>query len=57
MLLAMVLELNLDVKIAFLYGDLDETNYMKQPEEFEARDKEDYVCKLNISLYDLKKIP
>jgi len=56
MLLAMVFEFNLEleqmnVKIVFLYGDLDKIIYMKQPKEFEIEGKKDYVCKLNRSLY------
>ena len=30
------LEVELDMKIAFLHGDLDEKIYMQQPEGFEA---------------------
>lgn len=41
-----------DVKTAFLYGDLDETIYMKQPEGFENGN---YVCKLNKGLDGLKQ--
>jgi len=60
MLLLMVVELNLeleeiDVKIAYLYGDLGETIFMKQQEGFEVGYKKDYVCKLNIFLYGLKQ--
>ena len=44
----------MDVKIAFLYGDLDETILMRQPEGYIEKGKEDYVCKLNRSLYGLK---
>jgi Reverse transcriptase (RNA-dependent DNA polymerase) len=47
----------LDVKTAFLYGDLDEQIYMKQPEGFEITGKEDHVCLLKKSLYGLKQSP
>uniref|UniRef100_A0ACD5UZL7 Uncharacterized protein n=1 Tax=Avena sativa TaxID=4498 RepID=A0ACD5UZL7_AVESA len=47
----------LDVKTAFLYGELDEEIYMDQPEGFIVPDKEDFVCKLKKSLYGLKKSP
>lgn len=46
-----------DVQTAFLYGDLTEDIYMKQPSGFEDRDFPDYVCKLNKSLYGLKQSP
>jgi len=57
-LLAMValfdLELEqLDVKIAFLHGELEETISMHQPEGFIV----DYVCQLRRSLYGLKQSP
>ena len=41
----------LDVKTAFLYGDLDEEIYMSQPTGFKTAGKEDMVCKLKKSLY------
>ncbi len=47
----------LDVKTAFLHGDLKEVIYMKQPQGFIARGEEDLVCKLRKSLYDLKQAP
>src|SRR3954471_17486491 len=47
----------MDVKTAFLYGDLDETIPMRQPEGYVEKGKEDYVCKLKRSLYGLKQSP
>lgn len=43
-----------DVKTAFLYGELDETIFMKLPKGFE---KEKKICKLKKSLYGLKQSP
>ncbi|GMI87286.1 cysteine-rich RLK (RECEPTOR-like protein kinase) 8 [Hibiscus trionum] len=45
----------MDVKTAFLHGDLEEELYMEQPEGFVAQGKEDYVCRLKKSLYGLKQ--
>lgn len=45
----------LDVKTAFLYGDLTEEIFMKQPEELVENDKKSQVCRLNKSLYGLKQ--
>jgi len=36
----------LDVKIAFLHGDLDEEIYMSQAMGFKTTGKENIVCKL-----------
>nr|KAJ0192234.1 hypothetical protein LSAT_V11C800428450 [Lactuca sativa] len=47
----------MDVKTAFLNGDLDEEIYMKQPEGFVMPGNEHKVCKLKKSLYGLKQSP
>ncbi|RVW22487.1 Retrovirus-related Pol polyprotein from transposon TNT 1-94 [Vitis vinifera] len=47
----------MDVKTAFLHGDLDKEIYMEQPKDFTIKEKEDYVCKLKKSLYGLKQAP
>ena len=44
----------MDVKIAFLNGHLDESIYMVQPEGFVAKGQEQKVCKLLRSIYGLK---
>ncbi|KAG8498932.1 hypothetical protein CXB51_005361 [Gossypium anomalum] len=44
----------LDVKTAFLHGELEEDIYMQQPEGFTVSEKEDYVCLLKKFLYGLK---
>ncbi len=46
----------LDVTEAFLNGDLEEEIYMKQPEGFVVKGKEDFVCRLKHSLYGLKQL-
>ncbi|GKE04317.1 retrotransposon protein, putative, ty1-copia subclass, partial [Tanacetum coccineum] len=44
----------LDVKTAFLHGNLEEVIYMRQPQGYEQGNK---VCLLNKSLYGLKQSP
>jgi hypothetical protein len=47
----------LDVKTAFLHGDLEEEIYMQQLEGFVERGKEHLVYRLKKSLYGLKQAP
>ena len=47
----------MDVKTAFLNGDLEEEIYMTQPEGCEVLGQENKVCRLRKSLYSLKQAP
>ena len=47
----------LDVKTAFLHGDLEEEIYMQQPQGYEVKGKENLVGRLKKSLYGLKQAP
>nr|GEY76926.1 copia protein [Tanacetum cinerariifolium] len=47
----------LDVKNAFLNGDLSETVYMHQPPSFRDSTRPDYVCLFQRSLFVLKQAP
>lgn len=46
----------LDVKTAFLHGELEETIYMDQPEGFAIGPNKGKVCLLKKLLYVLKKM-
>ena len=45
------------MKTSFLHGELEEEIYMNQPDCFQVPEKEDYVCRLKMSLYGLKQSP
>lgn len=47
----------LDVKSAFLHGDIVETVYVNQPQGFVIKGKENMVYKLKRALYGLKQAP
>ncbi|KAM2951735.1 hypothetical protein COP2_001189 [Malus domestica] len=60
MILALTAHLDLelhqmDVKTAFLNGDLEEDIYMHQPPGFVKMGKESLICKLNKPIYGLKQ--
>jgi len=46
---------SLDVKTAFLYGELDEELYMEQPEGFKVKGQEGKVLRLKCAIYRLKQ--
>ena len=47
----------MNVKNAFLHGELDMEIYMNQPKRFESAANPNYVCKLRNALYELKQAP
>jgi len=62
MLLTIVVQFDLeleqmDVKITFLHGELEEKIYIKQPKSYIQKGKENKACLLNKSLYRLKQSP
>ena len=47
----------MDVKLAFLNGNLDEEVYIEQPDGFQISENPNFVCKLKKALYGLKQAP
>ena len=47
----------MDVKTAFLHGDLAEEVYLKQPPRFESKRYPNHVYRLDKSVYGLKQAP
>lgn len=51
------LELELDVKTAFLHNDLNGEIYIYQPDGYKVEGKESQICLMRKSLYGLKQSP
>ncbi|MCO5604317.1 hypothetical protein L7F22_058482 [Adiantum nelumboides] len=47
----------LDIKTAFLHGDLDEELYLQPPPHYEDSTSPHYVCRLHKAIYSLKQSP
>lgn len=47
----------MDVKSAFLNGDLSEEAYLEQTLDYKAHGKEYLICRLKKTLYGLKLVP
>ena len=47
----------LDIKIAFLNGVMQEDVFIEQPEGFDVENRETHVCRLQRALYGLKQAP
>ena len=47
----------INVKMAFLNGVVEEKVYVEQPLGFETHDRETHVCKLKKAFYVLKQTP
>lgn len=47
----------MDVKTTFLNGVVEKEVYVEQPPGFEAKDRQNYVCRLKKALYGLKQVP
>ncbi|MCO5600433.1 hypothetical protein L7F22_054546 [Adiantum nelumboides] len=47
----------LDIKSAFLHGDLDEELYLQQPPHYKDSTSPHYVCRLRKAIYGLKQSP
>ena len=47
----------MDVKITFLNGVIEEEVYIEKPQGFEVEDRRTHVCKLKKALYGLKQAP
>ena len=45
----------MDVKTAFLNGDIEETIYMQQPQSFTSETSKQMVCRVKKSIYGLKQ--
>ena len=45
----------MDMKTAFLNGEIEEEVYVEQPNGFIVHGKESHVCKLKKAVYGLKK--
>ena len=47
----------MNLKTAFLNGEIEEEVYIKQPDGFVLHEKESHVCRLKKALYGLKQAP